>query len=306
MHILDAADSSGGLYVAGPPRTVLGRHYLNAMGREIIKAIVDAGITLRASGVADAAASYEGQLSDAIKRLGWRSVNLTYTMGSMAETLSPNTDVFGYMVEESTTLPDGVLTIDSDPVTENMFITIYNLTPSYKILRNVDASHICDLAPGGAVMLHGRDNGVDIVWAPIGQAGDKRHTIAAEWRIGGARTLFNSANIRVTKFAGGGLVHYNIPDAFAVTIPLNGGVNPSYIDITAAGDTGFPSGIFPAVGETYGGFIRLNDQFGNGIPGVYQIRTSERVFRLFTLDGSDIEAGGGSAIGSIRVVASLY
>ena len=185
MHALDSADSAGGLYVAGPPRTVIGRHYLNAIGREIIGAILAAGITLRASGAADAAASYTGQLLEAIRVLGWKAVTSTYTMTSSPSTLSPNTAVAAYLIAESTSLPDGVLYIDSDPVNETQVIVVMNTTASSKTLLSVDDSFICTLGPGRAATLFARDEGGDILWTCASPHVAQKTTFSTEIYEGG-------------------------------------------------------------------------------------------------------------------------
>lgn len=66
MHVPDSANIVGGLYTLGPPRSVIGRHILNALVYEVLGVLTAGGVTPRANGAADAAASYTNQLRDAI------------------------------------------------------------------------------------------------------------------------------------------------------------------------------------------------------------------------------------------------
>lgn len=80
MHVPDSSGIVGGLYVATPTRTIIGRHALNAFAQEILGVLADAGISPRASGTADAAASYTGQLRDAVRVLANKQFGTALTV----------------------------------------------------------------------------------------------------------------------------------------------------------------------------------------------------------------------------------
>lgn len=74
MHRIDAVGHVSNLFDPGDPLvprnpTKLDHTIMNALQEEIAKTIEAAGITLRASGAADAAASYSPQLLEAIDKL---------------------------------------------------------------------------------------------------------------------------------------------------------------------------------------------------------------------------------------------
>lgn len=70
MHAPDSADTVGGMFVATPNKSKIGRHIMNALAREAINAVLRSGQSLFGSGALDAAASTPWiQLANSIAEL---------------------------------------------------------------------------------------------------------------------------------------------------------------------------------------------------------------------------------------------
>ena len=75
MHNLDSADSASGLYVSGPPKSVIGKNALNAHHQELKNAVLQAGLALASSGANDFSETAWLQLVQAIRILSGRGGN---------------------------------------------------------------------------------------------------------------------------------------------------------------------------------------------------------------------------------------
>lgn len=73
-HVLDGTDTVSGLYVPGPPKSLISHGDLNMPALEILNAVIQAGMTPAASSSADASAGWK-QLMQAIRILAGRSGN---------------------------------------------------------------------------------------------------------------------------------------------------------------------------------------------------------------------------------------
>lgn len=181
MHVPDSADiGGGGLYTIGPPKSVIGRHILNALVQEALEVLNKAGITPRASGAADAAANYKGQLRDAIHRLGhaYKDFVSVPTDGTGLDTTF-NPDALAYRLD-----PDGggdtpfrhvLLPLSINSIfgsvanTHGYVILVVNNTPTIKCLED-SVRHInFAIGPGDAAFMFGwNDTGTRIVWNQFG------------------------------------------------------------------------------------------------------------------------------------------
>jgi hypothetical protein len=152
MHILDSADSVGGIYVPGPPKTVIGRHMLNALVQEVLGVLSAGNITPRASGAADAAANYTGQLTQAIRELGFRSLYQDYTVTAtfdalMTEPTNPNTTI--RLISGGTDYPHQTIAMSDAIGNSKKLRIVYNATPTRKFI-SVQGG-VVPIMPGYAV-----------------------------------------------------------------------------------------------------------------------------------------------------------
>jgi hypothetical protein len=316
MHRVDALNyvTNSGLrqFKDSPiPGTTWSANEANAWQEELAQLVEGAGLTLAASSAADQSAGWN-QVLQAVKRLAKNitAINVVMDEGPN-KNLGLTLDTYSFRITEDPggDEVDGNVYIETTANLVGKFILIQNGTSSRKFIQlnqSAPMPAVYPLLPGQAMAFLGMDDGASgAMWSPMDSGFATTYVISATWRIGVARTVFKTADIKVTKFALNRLVHWDIPQAFAVTIPTeSGSADPTFIDITAAGDAGFPADLYPFQQNTYDGFVRLNDAFGNGVAGIWQTRT-ERYIRIFPLDGSDIPAGNG-AIGAIRFTAALY
>lgn len=187
MHELDSADSVDGLYTAGPPRTVIGRHYLNAIGREMIHLIQEAAITLRASGALDAAEDYEGQLTQAVHRLVNSDEEFTIEMDDSDIVFTVPRDQHNFQIteDEDGPYPDGSVAFHTgapeDAVDINRRVWVRNATESRKYVVTGDWT-TC-IPPGGIALFMAHDSDGFPRWKPLDSRNDKEVMISSESNI---------------------------------------------------------------------------------------------------------------------------
>lgn len=190
MHVPDSADiGPGGLYTQGPPRSVIGRHALNALVQENLGVLAAAGVAPRGSGTIDAAAGYGGQVAQAIRRLIHKEVavtSLVFSTNSLEDLPQTEDTHFFRITETGGGQPNGVVYPSASPVFINKLILVHNATLSRKYV----ATHlgisplspipaVVPLAPGQAQAFLGIANGSDCGWVSLAQSAVRRGTFAA-------------------------------------------------------------------------------------------------------------------------------
>lgn len=295
MHVPDSADiGGGGLYTIGPPRSVIGRHILNALVQEVLGVLSFVGISPRASGTVDAAASYTGQLRDAIMRAAWSAASTAHQMtSSSGPSLAPSRDVHAYHITENGGGPyaNGTIGITNNANDRGRFLFIRNASGTYKqVILN---SSRAVLAPGQGTWLYCYDDGATGIWIKADGRNDRYHfTYELYVQAQGASDVSSAFTVEY---------HFDNPSKNSrLTFPASASItltnSPNgYLFLVQTDNNPLPDIFLPDVDGRSMPIIIDNNSLGTREIGSLRfVAGSPNQWRIYRAEDADFDVSGGS------------